>query len=372
MNKLCFRWMIIAVMAVGLVATVSAQRTTASDKYLISAEAGGVNYTQGQVSVARVNNTGGVLVMGDEIEVGDRVSTGADGRVEILLNPGSYVRLGANSSMEFKTTSLDDLQIQLDSGSAMFEVFATSEFTVSIFTPQGKVSLIESGVYRFDLAGDGVLSVAVTEGKAILGTTTVKEGRVATVSGTKVEVAKFDRGKRDDFAEWSRSRAKELAKTSSTLKNRDVRASLLSAFDSRRWNMFSSYGLWVLDPFTRRFCFLPFGYGWNSPYGFGYGADIWWYNLPPIVFNQPPPPGTPTVKTPPTRVGNPKADTGQSQTASPPYKQIDREREIKYPTRGSEFPADMKPVRDAPSPPPPIIVTPPSAPVSNGKKPDGR
>lgn len=364
--------MIIAVMAGCFTATVSAQQNPVSDKYLISAKAGGVNHTQGPVSVTRVNNnTGGVLVMGDEIEVGDRVSTGAGGRVEILLNPGSYLRLGANSSMEFKTTSLDDLQIKLDSGSAMFEVFATSEFTVSIFTPQGKVSLVESGVYRFDLAGDGALSVAVTEGKAILCTTTVKEGRVATVNRTKVDVAKFDRGKRDEFAEWSRSRAKELAKTSSTLKNRDVRASLLSSFDSRRWNMFSSYGLWVLDPFTRRFCFLPFGYGWNSPYGYGFGINIWWYNLPPVVFSQVPPPGMPTVKTPPIRVGTTKADAGQSQTASPPYKQIEREREIKYPSRGSEFPADTKPVRVAP-PPPPIVVMPPSAPSPNGKKPNGR
>lgn len=363
--------MIIAVMAVCLAATVLAQQTKVSDKYLISAEAGGVNYTQGPVSITRTDNTGGLLVMGDAIKVGERVSTGTGGRVEILLNPGSYLRLGANSSIEFKTTSLDDLQIKLDSGSAMFEVFATSEFAVSVFTPQAKVSLVESGVYRFDVSGDGALAVAVTEGKAILGTATVKEGRVAIVSGAKIEVAKFDRGKRDEFAEWSRSRAKELAKTSSTLKNRDVRTSLMSSFDSRRWNMFSSYGLWVLDPFTRRYCFLPFGYGWNSPYGYGFGIDIWWYNLPPVVFNQPPPPGSPTIKTPPIRVGTTKVDTGQPQTNTPPYKQIERDREIKYPTRGSEFPSDTKPVRVAP-PPQPIVVMPSSAPVPNGKKPDGR
>jgi hypothetical protein len=372
MNKLSFRWMIIVAIGVFAGTSVSAQQAAASDKYLISAKAGGVNYTQGSASVARFDNTGGLLLMGDQIEVADRVSTGVDGRVEILLNPGSFLRLGANSSMEFKSTSLDDLQIKLDSGSAIFEVFATNEFRVSIFTPKGKVTLIESGVYRFDLVRDGAVTVAVTEGKAMVGTIAVNEGRVATFNGTTVDVAKFDRGKRDELAEWSRSRAKELAKMSSSLKNRDVRSSLLNSFNARRWNMFGSFGLWVFDPFTRRYCFLPFGYDWNSPYGYGFGTNIWWYNLPPIVFNQPPPPGTPTVSAP-IRVRTTRTESDQSQGGAPPYTKIVREREINTPTRRTEFPVERtKPVREAPPPPPPIIVMPAPAPAPKGKKPDGR
>jgi hypothetical protein len=38
------------------------------------------------------------------------------------LNPGSYIRLAENSSFEFLTTSLDDLQLKLSDGSAMLEV----------------------------------------------------------------------------------------------------------------------------------------------------------------------------------------------------------------------------------------------------------
>lgn len=373
MHKPSFRWIIVAALAVFAVGAVPAQQTPASQKYLISAKAGGVNHTQGSVSVARANNTGGLLLMGDQIEVGDKVLTGADGRVEILLNPGSYLRLGADSSVEFKTTALDDLQITLESGSAMFEVFATNEFTISIITPRDKVTLVESGVYRIDIVRDNAVTVAVTEGKAIVGTTVVKEGRVATVQGTRVDVAKFDRGKRDELAEWSRSRAKELAKTSSSLKNRDVRASLLNSFNSRRWNMFGSFGLWVFDPFTGRYCFLPFGYGWHSPYGYGFGTDIRWYNLPPIVFNQPPPPGTPTVRTAPIRVRTTRTESDQSQSGAPPYTQVERQRDINTPTRRIEFPTEQtKPVRESRPQPPPIIVMPPPAPVPTGKKPDGR
>lgn len=366
MNKLSFRSMVGLALAAFATLAVSAQQTPTSEKYLISANAGGVNFASGSVSVARGNKTGGLLLMGDQIEVGDVVSTGADGRVEILLNPGSYLRLGANSSVEFKTTLLDDLQIKLHSGSAIFEVFATNEFTVSIFTPNEKVTLIESGVYRIDLGRDGADVVSVTEGKAKVGSTVLKEGRVATISGGKLEVAKFDRGKRDELAEWSRSRAKDLAKASASLRNRDVRASLLSSFNARRWNLFSSFGLWVFDPFTRRYCFLPFGSDWNSPYGYGFGTSIWWYKLPRVVFNPLPPSGTPTVKTPTIRIRTTRTEVDQSQTAAPPYKQIERERPMNSPTRRDEFPiGPSKPIRQSPPPPPP-------APAPIGKKPDGR
>lgn len=372
MNKLTFRWMILVVLGAFAIGAVSAQQTPRADKYLISATAGGVNFTQGSVSVARGNDTGGLLLTGDQIGVGDKVSTGVDGRVEVLLNPGSYLRLGENSSMQFETTSLDDLKLKLDSGSAMFEVFATNEFTISVITSEGKITLIDSGVYRVDVVRDGAVTVAVTEGKALVGKTVVKEGRFATVSENSVDVGKFDRGKRDELAAWSRSRAKELAKSTSSLKNRDVRTALLNSFSASRWNIFGSFGLWVFDPFSRRYCFLPFGYGWNSPYGYGFGTDIWWYNLPPIVFN-PPPPGTPPVRTAPIRVRTTRAESDQSPVGAPPYTKIERQREINTPTRRNEFPMEpTKPVRQTPPQSPPIIVMPPPARAPRGKKPDGR
>ncbi|MCY7347718.1 MAG: hypothetical protein LH614_16060, partial [Pyrinomonadaceae bacterium] len=73
--------------------TVSAQterRTTsaASSLYIISAKAGGVNFVEGKVEIARKNAKSGYLLKGDELEIGDQVSTGAGGKVEILLNPG--------------------------------------------------------------------------------------------------------------------------------------------------------------------------------------------------------------------------------------------------------------------------------------------
>src|SRR5688572_14264050 len=76
----------------------------AGDRYVISAKAGGVNFVEGTVNVARKSGRTGQLLKGDSLEIGDRVLTATDGKVEILLNPGSFLRLGGDSEFEFKTT----------------------------------------------------------------------------------------------------------------------------------------------------------------------------------------------------------------------------------------------------------------------------
>ena len=72
--------------------------------------------------------------------------------------------------------------------------------------------------------------------------------------------------------------------------------------------MYNSFGLWVYDPQFGRHCFLPFGYGWSSPYGYGFGTDIWWYRLPQAVY-YPPVYRTPVAGTPPTGGTNPPVGT---------------------------------------------------------------
>ena len=81
--------LVIGISATGFaLAQAGTPKILASDKYLISAKAGGVNFTEGAVNVIRADGKSGLLMKGDQIEIGDRVSTGSDGRVEVLLNPG--------------------------------------------------------------------------------------------------------------------------------------------------------------------------------------------------------------------------------------------------------------------------------------------
>ena len=266
----------------------SSKSLTPADKYMISAKAGGVSLTEGTVNIVRADGkSGGFLLKGDQVEIGDTVTTAADGRAEILLNPGSYMRLGGNSTIKFRSTSLEDLRIILTSGSAMFEVFATDKFRVNVITPKEHLAMIESGVYRIDLGPGGFGEVSVIEGKAVVGIrnlTLVSHGKMASFGNGTVAISKISKDKKDDLAKWSKSRAKDLAKMTASLKNSGLQNSLMSSY-GRGWNLFSSFGLWVNDPF-RGYCFLPFGSGWYSPYGYGYG---YWYTpryVPPVY--QPP------------------------------------------------------------------------------------
>lgn len=262
--------------------------SAASSIYVISAKAGGVNYTVGKVAVDRKDGKSGYLIKGDNIEVGDKVSTTADGKAEILLNPGSFVRLAENTDFEFVTTSLDDLKLKVNRGSAMFEVFADKEFRVAVAAPKADFYIVKSGVYRIDVAADGSGKIEVWKGGAEIGdgkSTMLKSGQTATVSGAETVVAKFDRGEKDTLEQWSKTRSKELAKINAALDRRSLRDSLLSSY--RNWSINDSFGLWVYSPFARSYCFLPFGYGWRSPYGYWFNYDIWSIPLPQVIFYPP-------------------------------------------------------------------------------------
>jgi len=281
---------LIATIFMSVAATVAQTDVSATDKFVISAKAGGVNAVIGDVTVERSGGRMGRLFKGDEIQVGERVVTGADGKAEILMNPGSYVRLGANTSFEFESTDLEDIRIKMHSGSAIFEVFGAEDFRVALSAGKSNFSLIDTGVYRVDVGSNGNAALSVWRGKAQAGSdNTASSGKRIEALGDAYTVAKFDRDEKDELTLWSRDRAKELTKLSASLKRDTLRDPLINSFRGGRWNLYDSFGLWVYNPFFRSYCFLPFGYGWYSPYGHYWSRPIWYYNLPPAIYNQPPP-----------------------------------------------------------------------------------
>lgn len=301
--------------------------STVAQNYVISAKAGGVNYVEGTVTILRKSGKSGYLLKTDTLEIGDKVSTGANGKAEILLNPGSYIRLAGNSEFEFITTSLDDLKLKLARGSAMLEVFADDDFRVIVNTPGAQFYAVKSGVYRVDVMSDGTAKIEVWDGKAKIGdmnASIVKSGREALVNGNEVAVAKFDRDEKDALEMWSKSRAKELAKINSRLERNALRNTLVNGYQSNSWNLYNSFGLWIADASYSGYCFLPFGYGWYSPYGYNLGWNLWNIKLPGYVYNQPPiiinPGGNGNGNTPPV-------PTKESQQVSirntvPPFQQM--------------------------------------------------
>lgn len=264
--------------------------STTPQNYVISAKAGGVNFVEGTVTVTRATGKSGYLMKNDTLEVGDKVTTANNSKAEILLNPGSYIRLGSNSEFEFITTSLDDLKLKLTAGSAMLEVFANNDFSVEVHAQNSKFYLVQSGVYRIDATGP-IARIEVWEGKAQVGDANpkiVKDGRAASVYGSTVTVAKFERDENDVLESWSKTRARELAKINARLEKRSLRSTLISSYHSNLWNLYNSFGLWIYDASFSGHCFFPFGGGWRSPYGYFYGWDLWNIRLPGYIYYQPP------------------------------------------------------------------------------------
>lgn len=370
---------VVAAFAFTAVAQDRALSSAAADKYIVSAKAGGVNFIQGTVGVVRKDGRSGVLLKKDELGVGDRVSTGADGKVEILLNPGSYVRVGGNSAFEFRTTDLNDLNLAVHRGSVIFEVFASNDFAVNVHGPKSKFVLVDSGVYRLDVDGDES-KLSVWKGKARVGSETgdlLKGGRETTVDGGQVVVAKFDRDDKDELDTWSKARSKDLSKMIASLDRNTMRTALMRSYLGGRWNMFNSFGLWVYDPFRSSYCFMPFGYGWSSPYGYGFGRYIGWYELPPIIYYpRNPGPITPPGGGTPTTSGPGPIDRRQggrfpgTPSGPPPFTQMQKqEGGTVFPSErgGGRFPSERGdsgrfPSRDTGSSPP-LIPSFPSSPA---------
>src|SRR5215831_20589472 len=80
-------------------------------QYVISATAGLVHQVRGPVNVQR-----------DQIiPAGKQVETGAQGFVEIQLNPGSYLRLRENSSIVFNSVLLEHIEVRLIAGTMLVD-----------------------------------------------------------------------------------------------------------------------------------------------------------------------------------------------------------------------------------------------------------
>jgi hypothetical protein len=254
-------------------------RADKRDLRIISAQAGGVNLVSGDVKVRRAASADWLaLSTEDDLKSGDTVRTGSTGRVEILLNPGSYLRAGGNTEFTLASADLNDLHVELARGSTVVEATGYGEMPLSIKveTPGGVVEIVRTGVYRINAPAGGPTEVAVVKGRAVVGGTLVKGGKVARVSGAGVEVVKLDKKLRDDLDQWSRERGKELARANEKLSRRAVRSAFaLGSYDNIYGSSYDANGFWFFNASARCYTFLPFGYGWRSPYGYGYGLGVW-------------------------------------------------------------------------------------------------
>jgi hypothetical protein len=272
----------VAALALALPMSLSAQNR---EKFIISARAGGVNAVTGKTSMRPHGNTDWhLLTIKEDLETGDFVKTEGDGRVELLLNPGSYLRVGENSEFQLVDSSLENLEVRLLRGTAIVEVTGADDESlyIGITTPHTRMSIIRRGLYRVNVAPEDNTELIVRKGRVILedSHTKVKGGDKVVFSGGSFSVAKaqnIDKKNADSLEVWSKERAHTLAEA-----NRNISRQTLAAFASSFRNDWSlsggftrRYGFWLYSPGSRCYTFMPLEAGWGSPYGAGYASSFY-------------------------------------------------------------------------------------------------
>lgn len=275
-SRLVIRICTVIAIVVGLFSIGHAQNR---EKHVISAKAGGVNAVTGHVMVTRSGQGPQLLSNQDDLVAGDLVTTGGDSQAEILLNPGSYLRLAENSDLTLVDNSLNNLLVRLNRGSAIIEATGTdyTELRIGIAVGQERVLIVRRGIYRLT-AGPTSTEVLVRKGRVQIGNDhlqIVKGGHKVSFSGGTVSIAKLPKVEPDEFDNWSKERGKTLARANEKLSSRLLNGYL--AQNNFGWaSAFGRSGVWTFSPFLRCYTFLPFFDGWSTPYGNYYG-NLWPY-----------------------------------------------------------------------------------------------
>jgi uncharacterized membrane protein YgcG len=240
--------------------------------YVVSAKAGVVNVIEGDASSRHDKADWAKLVPGDELREGDTVKTGANGRIEILLTPGCYLRLAENTEFILSDTSVNKFKIEIIGGSALIEA-SVIEDPMTVATPKTEFSIIRKGIYRFNVAADGKVEAAVRKGRIASGNTVVKGDKKAVFDNGTLVIASYNKKDADSFDLWSKDRAKTLIAANRSLSNRNINRSALFGFVSN---------VWIRDSQCGCYTFLPFGNGFSSPYGWDYAVcNPFWYSYRP-------------------------------------------------------------------------------------------
>lgn len=198
-------------------------------------EGGVANVIEGSVTYLHGETTQ-PLIPRQKFENNDEILVGENGRVEILLNPGSYLRLFPNSRIRFLDLSPDNLKLKLLTGTLVMEILIepfepgdpsfgdvrqklTYYQPVTVTTPDAEFVTARGGIYRCDVNSEGRSFLKVTRGVAVVAGDLVKDGW-STALGDRVPVVnRFDKKREDEIDLWSRQRARALVAANKALRN---------------------------------------------------------------------------------------------------------------------------------------------------------
>jgi len=170
------------------------------------------------------------LESGFQLQEGDFIKTDSNSYAELLLQPGNYLRLGAESELQIFSEAHDKMRLKLNRGSINLEILSKdgedSFFyeslsqiydLIRIITPSAQVFVTRPGIFRIDSFG-GRTDLIVRDGEAVINGRRIKEKRSGAASSNGVVIAEINSKAEDSFDGWSRERADELVRANRSLK----------------------------------------------------------------------------------------------------------------------------------------------------------
>jgi len=239
---------------------------------------GTINYIEGSASIGgRVLNQQSVGSV--SLEPGQLLQT-ANGRVEVLLTPGVFLRLGENSALKLISPDLLNTQVELDRGRADIEVDEIHPHNNLQITVAGaSTHVLKDGLYAFDADKD---SVRVFKGEAELQergdnqkVIKVKGDREVQLAASEtIKPASFDRNRAEDpLYQWSSLRSQYLAEANMNL------ASAYAGYGGIAPGWYWDAGFWGYTWLPGDgLLWNPFGWGFYSPRYIYYGGPVFYGN----------------------------------------------------------------------------------------------
>jgi len=242
------------------------------------AQPGTINYVEGQATLnGSPLNANSV---GTAIQPGQILAT-QDGKAEVLLTPGVFLRLSTGSAVRMDSPGLANTAVTLQQGRAMIEVGEVLPANDIVINENGaSVRLMKKGLYEFD-ATAGQMRVFDGQAEANAGGRMIKidGGHELAFNQPKLKTHGFDKkAYEDDLYRWSSLRSSYLAEA-------NVSAAKMYYAGGPGW-----YGPgWYWDPYFTAYTWIPgdgifwspFGWGFYSPffvgyapfYGYGFGFN---------------------------------------------------------------------------------------------------
>ncbi len=212
-------------------------------------------------------------LVGSETLQPSQVLETKNGKAEVLLTPGAFLRIGDDSALRILSASLEDSQVRLMKGKALLRTDTVIKHTLSIMMDDTTTRIDQRGLYGFNARRE---TIGVLQGKATIykgdSRFVLKKGHKLHLAGgqplyaQKLSRQAFESGR---LFRWSQLRDKYESKARQSVQR--------TIAQSGRWH---GPG-WYWSHFWGFYAYLPSAGTYFSPYYYnpyawgGWGGDGW-------------------------------------------------------------------------------------------------